>query len=265
LDYKIILSWNNLMIIGLCKSFAALGLEGYRQQAIQTMHWLESHLFNVDENYFYHTNTKGVKKSYAFLEDYATLIQAYIQLQEITGDVTYLYKAKKWIEYVQAHFIDEEGVFFYFTPDYQKDVIVRKKENYDGAQPSGNAMIASALHYLGLLFDQAQWVDQSKQMVRSMRKFLLQYPSSFGYWGQCFFIHSIGFTELVGIGPSVQNHIKQVLQPYLPQRMMVFLPVADPNISITQGRQSAENQYFICKQHTCSPAILNLSDFLALF
>jgi uncharacterized protein YyaL (SSP411 family) len=265
LDHKIILSWNNLLIIGLCKSFAALGLEEYRQQAIRTMQWLETNLFNELENYFYHTNTNGVKKTHAFLEDYATLIQAYIQLQEITGDTTYLYKAKKWMEYVQAHFIDEQNVFFYFTAAYQKDVIVRKKDNYDGAQPSGNAMIASALHYLGMVFDQVQWVDQSKQMVRSMRKLLLQYPSSFGYWGQCFFIHAVGFTELVGIGPSVQKHLIPVLKAYLPQKMVVFLPVSDPYISITRGKQSAENQYFICKEGTCSPAISNLSDFLALF
>jgi hypothetical protein len=265
LDFKIILSWNNLMIIGFCKCFAALGLEEYRHQAIQTMDWIESHLFNADENCFYHTNTKGVKKSYAFLEDYATLIQAYIQLQEVTGDTRYLYKAKKWMEYVQVHFIDEQNVFYYFTAAYQKDMIVRKKENYDGAQPSGNAMLASALQYLGVIFDQAQWQEQSKQMVRNMRKLLLQYPASFGYWGQCFYVHAVGFTELVGIGSSVQNHLNQVLKRYLPQRMLVFLPTSDPNISITKGKQSIENQYFICKAGTCSPAISNLSDFLALF
>ncbi len=265
LDYKVILSWNNLMIIALCKSFAALGMEAYRQQAIDTMHWIESELFNAEENYFYHTNTKGVKKSFAFLEDYATLIQAYIQLQEITGDAQYLLKAKKWTAYVQVHFVDDEHTFFYYTADYQKDVIVRKKENYDGAQPSGNAMMSAALFYLGTVFEQGDWIVQSEQMVRAMRKLLLQYPLSFGYWGQAFYTHAVGGIELVGIGPSVQNSIYSIVNLFMPNRIMLFLPKTLASIPITKGKQGIDNQYFVCKNQHCSTPASNLSDFLALF
>ena len=265
LDYKVILSWNNLMIIALCKSFAALGIEEYRQQAIDTMRWVEQELFNAEANCFYHTNTNGVKKSFAFLDDYATLIQAYIHLQEITGDAQYLLKAKQWTEYVQLNFIDEEQTFFYYTAAYQQDVIVRKKENYDGAQPSGNAMMAAALFYLGTVFENDQWMTQSEQMVRAMRKLLLQYPLSFGYWGQAFFNHAVGGIELVGIGPLVQNSIYSIANLFLPNRIMLFLPKTLASIPITNGKQVVDNQYFVCKNRQCSAPVTNLSDFLALF
>ena len=265
LDYKVILSWNNLMIIALCKSFAALGIEAYRQQAVDTMKWIELELFNAEENYFYHTNTNGVKKSFAFLEDYATLIQAYIQLQEITGDAQYLLKAKQWTEYVQVHFADEEHTFFYYTAAYQQDVIVRKKETYDGAQPSGNAMMSAALFYLGTVFENVDWMEQSEQMVRAMRKLLLQYPLSFGYWGQAFYTHAVGGIELVGIGPSVQNSIYSIANLFLPNRIMLFLPKTLASIPITKGKQGVDNQYFVCKNQHCSAPASNLSDFLALF
>ena len=265
LDYKVILSWNNLMIIALCKSFAALGIEAYRQQAVDAMKWIELELFNAEENYFYHTNTNGVKKSFAFLEDYATLIQAYIQLQEITGDAQYLLKAKQWTEYVQVHFADEEHTFFYYTAAYQQDVIVRKKETYDGAQPSGNAMMSAALFYLGTVFENVDWMEQSEQMVRAMRKLLLQYPLSFGYWGQAFYTHAVGGIELVGIGPSVQNSIYSIANLFLPNRIMLFLPKTLASIPITKGKQGVDNQYFVCKNQHCSAPASNLSDFLALF
>ena len=264
LDHKIILSWNNLMIIALCKSFSALGLEAFREQAIHTMQWIEENLYNKDDNYFYHTNTNGVNKSFAFLDDYATLIQAYIQLQEITGNADYLNKAKKWAEYVQENFMDEEGVFFYYTAIYQKDVIVRKKENYDGAQPSGNAMMSYSLFYLGTVFDQLEWITQSGIMVRTMRKLLLQFPLSFGYWGQCFHTHAVGFTELIAIGPNVQNDLSEVISLFIPHKILLFLPLATHTIPITEGKQSVENQYFICKNKTCSLPSNNLSNFLAL-
>jgi len=264
LDHKIILSWNNLMIIAFCKSYAALSDENLKQQAIEAMRWIEENMYSAAENYFFHTHTNGQNKTAAFLDDYASLIQAYIYLQEITGDSTYLYKAKKWTEYIQVHFADEEQVFFYYTAAYQKDVIVRKKENYDGAQPSGNALMCYNLYYLGQQFDLSLWTKQSAQMVVSMRKMILQYPSSFGVWAQCFSVMAMGFTELVGIGPSAQLAISKVQQPFLPFKMMLFLPKADPNLALTNGKQNADNQYFICKNGTCSSPVSNLSDYLAL-
>ncbi|MEY3874604.1 MAG: hypothetical protein RL363_1325, partial [Bacteroidota bacterium] len=264
LDHKIILAWNNLMVIALCKSFAALGMEAYRQQAINTMNWIEEHLYNTVDGHFYHTNTNGIKKSFAFLDDYATLIQAYIQLQEITGDAQYLLKAKQWTEYVQVNFKDEEGVFFYYTGSYQQDVIVRKKENYDGAQPSGNSMMCYALFYLGTVFDNSEWIEQSERMLRSMRKQLLQYPSSFGYWGHCFLVHAVGFIELVAIGKNVQKDIPEVAKLFLPHKILLFLPNIVPTISIISDKQGVDNQYFVCKNSTCSAPTTNLSNFLAL-
>ncbi len=264
LDYKIILSWNNLTVTALCKSYSAIGDESLKQQAIQAMEWIEKNMLNVAGSYFYHTNTKGQNKTAAFLDDYASLIQAYILLQEITGNAEYLLKAKQWTEYVQTHFMDEEKVFFYYTAAYQKDVIVRKKENYDGAQPSGNSLMCYNLLYLSVQFDLATWANQAHAMIHSMRKMILQYPSSFSVWAQCFCLMSEGFTELVGIGPTAPNAISQVNKPFLPFKMTLFLSKTNPILALTKGRESLENQYYICKNGTCSAPVSNLDDYLAL-
>jgi uncharacterized protein YyaL (SSP411 family) len=263
LDYKIILAWNNLMIIGLCKAYEALGNNAYKQKAIDTMLWIEQNMLNEKENYFYHTHTKGVNKSFAFLDDYASLIQAYIHLQEITGDIAYVEKAKKWMDYLQTHFLSEDKLFYYYTADYQKDIIVRKKETYDGAQPSGNAMICSSLYYLGTMFENDQWTSQAEHMIRSMRKLILQYPSAYCYWAQCFSIMSEGYQSLVAVGPTVRNDIESLVSRFLPQKMLVFIPRNSSTIPMSLSKEDIGNQYFICKNKTCYPPVSSLSEFLA--
>jgi uncharacterized protein YyaL (SSP411 family) len=265
LDYKIILSWNCLLITALCKAYAAIGDEEYKQAAIDAIVWVENNFSESDQEHLFHTNTNGVKKSFAFLDDYGALIQSYIQLQEITGDTQYLNKAEKWMGYVQAHFLDEEGVFFYYTAQYQTDVIVRQKDTYDGAQPSGNALICISLYYLGHVFDRANWISQSEQMIHQMRKLIIQYPSSFSYWGQSFSWMAADAIELVAIGPKVHNSLKKVLSPFQPHKILVFSAKEDPSLASTIGKYSPDNQYYICVNKTCLPANEVLNDILALF
>ena len=264
LDFKIILSWNCLLITAFCKAYAAIGDEAYKSAALAAIGWVENNFSSPEQEFLFHTNTNGVKKSFAFLDDYGALIQAYIQLQEITGDTTFLHKAKKWMEYVQTHFIDEEGVFFYFTAEYQTDVIVRQKDTYDGAQPSGNALICMSLLYLGHVFDNAKWLHQAEQMVLQMRKLVLQYPSSFSYWAQCFSWVSANVVEIVAIGPTVHNALKQVLSKFQPYKILIFSTEEDLGLACTKGKYSIDNQYYICMNKTCYPPKHILEDILAL-
>ena len=262
LDNKIILSWNALLIESLCKAAAALSDKGLVHDAVDAMAWIENNMFNSKEQYFYHSNTNGINKSFAFLDDYACLIKAYISLQELTGELSYLHKAKQWTSYVQQYFLDEENVFFYFTPNYQKDIIVRKKDNYDGAVPSANAMMSYNLIYLGNMFDEVNWTQQARHMLENMHKKMLQYPSSFSYWAQTYCIISFGFTELVGVGSNVKNTILSVQSAFIPFKMLLISDEFDSTLSLLKGKQNYDNQYFMCNKGNCSVPTTNLNDFL---
>ena len=263
LDHKVILGWNAMLIVGFCKMNAATGNHLYKKAAIECMDWLESNLYHADENYFYHSIANGIPKAQAFLDDYANLIQAYIQLQEMTGDTSYLFKAKKWMDYVLIHFIDEDGLYFYYTASYQKDVIIRKKESYDGAQPSGNALICSSLFYLGQVFDLTEWRKQAEKMIHSIRPSLLQYPSSFGFWAQSFYQMSTGMIELVGVGPSVYESLPTLNAAFVPNSIRLMSQVQEDSIPLLKGKQVIDNQYFICKNNSCSAPMTNVELILA--
>jgi hypothetical protein len=263
LDHKIILGWNTMLIVGFCKMHAATGNELYKNAAIECIQWLEEHLYNKDTNYFYHSIANETPKAPAFLDDYANLIHAYIQLQEITGNSSYLIQAKKWMDYVLINFIDEDGLYFYYTASYQKDVIIRKKESYDGAQPSGNALICSALNYLGYVFDLSNWTLHAEKMIQSIRPTLLQYPGSFGYWAQSFYQMSTGMTELVGVGPTVQESLTALNAVFLPNTIRITSQVQDDHIPLLKDKKYFDNQYFICKNKTCSPPMERIELILA--
>jgi uncharacterized protein YyaL (SSP411 family) len=191
------------------------------------------------------------------------LIQAYIQLQEITGNSSYLIQAKKWMDYVLLNFIDEDGLYFYYTASYQKDVIIRKKESYDGAQPSGNALICSGLYYLGHVFDCSNWTLHAEKMIQSIRPSLLQYPGSFGYWAQSFYQMSTGMTELVGVGPTVHESLPALNGVFLPNTIRITSVAEDDRISLLKDKKSYDNQYFICKNKTCSAPMARIDLILA--
>jgi uncharacterized protein YyaL (SSP411 family) len=263
LDHKVILGWNAMLVVGFSKINAATGNELYKKAAIKCIDWLEENLYHKEEHHFYHSIANGIPKAHAFLDDYANLIQAYIHLQQMTGENGYLFKAKKWMYYVLLNFIDEDGLYFYYTASYQKDVIIRKKESYDGAQPSGNALICSGLFYLGHVFDQTIWILHAKKMIQSMRPSLLQYPSSFGFWAQSFYQMSTGMIELVGVGPTVYESLPTLNAVFLPHAIRILSQDEEAQIPLLKDKKYTDNQYFICKNNTCSTPVSNIDGILA--
>ena len=91
----------------------------------------------------------------AYLEDYAYLASALIDLYEAGGPVKWLEEARRLAERLLADFGDETGGAFYSTAHGHEDLIVRSRGGTDGATPSGNAVAAWALARLSYHADSA--------------------------------------------------------------------------------------------------------------
>jgi uncharacterized protein len=208
LDDKIILGWNALMNSAYSKAFAATGKEEYRSKTVANMRLLLEVFHSYDG--LMHVYKEGVAKYPAFLDDYAFLIQALIHLQEITANTSYLEKAKELVAYVTNHFSEEETGYFYFTKANQADIVVRKKEVYDGAVPSGNGVMAVNLHYLGVIYDRPEWREQSARMLLGLQDAVLRYPASFGVWAGLFLNQIVGFQELAIVGNDYKSKKEEV-------------------------------------------------------
>jgi hypothetical protein len=263
LDDKILLGWNTLMITAYCKAAAATANTTYSATAINTMNFLETNL-DANNGAWYHTYKNNQAKIPAFLDDYAYTIQAYIHLQEITGNSNYLEKAAKVMDYVIEHFVDTDGLFFY-TNNAQTDVIVRKKEVYDGATPSGNAVITACLKYLGAIFNNQKWIDQAEKNILFMADALVKYPISFGIWASILQEKIVGTKEIVVTGLNFTQSLSVINQAYTPNKLLQSTNVEKNNFPLLLNKViKAENTFYLCKNYSCLEPTNNLNEFLAI-
>jgi hypothetical protein len=262
LDDKILLGWNALMNISCSKAFAATGNEKYRQLAIKNFQFLETKMKSENDNWL-HVYKNSKSKIPAFLDDYAYLIQAYIQLQEISGNSHYLVKAKELTHFVIDHFIEEKSGFFFYTNTNQKDVIIRKKEVYDGATPSANAVMALNLFYLSVIFDKPEWKEQSKKMIQSLSSAIIKYPTSFGVWASVLQLMVSGIKEILIVGNDAFDHLFSVNNLYLPEKVIQSSQSDQPKFPLLKGKFKDENSgFFLCKNYVCYEPIFELKKFL---
>lgn len=265
LDDKILLGWNALMSIAYCKAYQALGQEKYRELAINNMEFLWKRFKKEGRLSFNHTYKNGAAKYPAFLDDYAFLIQALLELQEITGNVSYLEKADSLTELVIENFSEKETGFFYFTRFDQQDVVVRKKELYDGAIPSGNSTMAWNLYYLGVVLDKGVWRERAIRMCSSLDQLITKYPTSFGVWATFFQSLTFGIPEIALIGQNIESKHQEILRTFIPPRIFQSSIKETNDYPLLAGKPvSTEGKFFHCREYTCQQPVNEVDELIEL-
>lgn len=253
LDDKQLLGWNALMNHAYSKAAGALGSDHYKTVAVRNMEFILQH-FQSKDGSFRHTYKAGEAKFPAFLDDYAYLVQALLQLQEVTGDTAYLFTARTLTNYVLDNFSEADTGFFFFTPTGQPDIIVRKKEVYDGAVPSGNAVMAINLYCLGIIFDVPGWRERSVRICALIQQTVARYPGSFGMWATM--IQALIYTvpEIAIIGGDFARLREDVLRRFIPIHVLQSAPSEPTNQDfpmLAQKPYSSDTAIFLCRGYAC--------------
>jgi len=270
LDDKILLGWNALMISASAKAFAALGTEEYRQMAIDAMEFLEREMRGNGIFHFYHNYSSSPEKGKkvanpGYLDDYAFMIEAYIQLQEVTGNGAWLEKAEALTEWVIEHFSEEGGGYFMYTHRDQDDVIVRKTETYDGATPSGNSVMAANLLYLGTVFGNNEWKSLAARSVSGIKEVILRYPGSFGYWATVINGLTYSLYEIVLAGSfSAENHL-DFLKKGVPNRVFQLASATPSDFPLLRNKPVlGKTRYYLCRDFVCQQPVTELDELMGL-
>ncbi|MBM3915670.1 MAG: thioredoxin domain-containing protein [Sphingomonadales bacterium] len=263
LDDKIILGWNALMNKACSKAYAITGDRAYQKLAIDNMEFLLSKFRGPDQNWL-HVYKKQARFS-AVLEDLAYLAEALICLFEVTANTKWLHEAETLTNYIVGAFSDPETPFFFYTHSGQGDVIIRKKEVYDGAVPSSNAMIAIVLHHISLLLDKPEWGLKSLEMTSALGNAILRYPTSFGNWACLLQEFYYGTNEISLVGKNYNTLKDNVLNNYIPYKLLQAAPVADPRYPFLRGKDSqGETALWLCKNYTCLAPVHAVSELISL-
>ena len=148
-DDKVITSWNGLMISAFLSGYKITDDLKYLDVAKKSIDFFES---NFEKNHILHRTFKNEEsKLNGYLDDYAYMANASIDMFENTSDPKYLLFATNLANHLITHFWDESSNGFFFTSDNHEKLIMRPKNNYDLSMPSGNSVAAYVLlrlHYI---------------------------------------------------------------------------------------------------------------------
>ncbi len=175
LDDKILTSWNGLMIAAMCHLYRVTENRMYLDAAIRAQEFILDSLCEGDTLYVSYRN--GHRSSKGFLDDYANVIFALLALYEATLDSNYLEKAKHFCEKTIADFYDNENGGFFLYGEENEQLIMRPKETYDGAVPSGNAMMTYNLVRLAAITDEKRWKESAERQLAFLGAEAGRYPA----------------------------------------------------------------------------------------
>ena len=182
LDTKIIVSWNGLMIDALAKGYEVLGNEEYLHAAQKAAEFILA-VLKQPNGQLWHTYTAGVAKYGGYLDDYAFFVRGLLGLYQATGETLWLREAQELTDTMLARFWDDKNGGFYFTQADAEHLIVRTKNPFDSALPSGNAVAVHNLLTLANLFKDSPIIPTYQERVEetftSFRAAMEQHPASF--------------------------------------------------------------------------------------
>lgn len=254
LDDKVILGWNALAIKAIATASIVLQEKEYSLMAEKAFAFLmESFSTGSSEFEMLHTWKEGKAKYPAFLDDYAYLADACMMMYELTFNTDYLLKAKGLCEFAINNFGDDEDLFFYYTGKAQDDIITRKKELYDGATPSANAVMARNLHRLSIILDEQEWGRRAENMLRSIAGAIIKHPTSFAVWA-ALLLEKIGGTKEIVILGKEAYAVAASLQAghYLPGKVLMAAETGNGHFPLFKNKKARDFiQIFLCRNYVC--------------
>ncbi len=253
-DDKILTDWNALAIAGFVRAGLALGRLDFIDTAERCGDFILKNMFD-EEGRLLHRYKNGAE-IHAFLEDYAYLIWALIDLYQATFKVEYLLKAKELTDHVIKHFWDEENLGFFQTSDYGERVLVKKKEIYDGATPSGNSVMAYNLVRLSRMVE-GDYEKKANQTLRSFSQVLMSYPSAHSFSMIALDLLINGTKEVVCVGDGCREKLLEVQREFLPEGMFMVKDTQLESLSPKLMGMIGEGKipFYVCKDNACSPPI----------
>lgn len=261
LDDKILTSWNGLMLKGLVDAYRYLQNEDYLNLALKNAHFIEKEMIK-DDRTLYRNHKNGTSTIHAFLDDYATLIEAYIGLYEVTFDQNWLQRAKELTDTAISNFQDNESKMFYYTSNQQAGLIRRTIESYDKEISSSNSIMANNLLKLHKVFPDQGYDQQVEQMVKNVQNNFSENGQSFANWLNLVLFQNKNFYEIAVVGDDYREIGKDISSHYLPNSILVGSE-KEGNLDLLKSRYNkGQTLVYVCIEGTCKLPVTSVEQAL---
>jgi uncharacterized protein YyaL (SSP411 family) len=256
------------MLEAFAEAAAVLGRDEYREVAERNAQFILDTL--VKDGLLLHVYKDGRAKHVGFLDDYAFVVSGLVTLYETTGRLRWLEAASALTDKMVEEFWDEEGGGFFYNGRSGEKLIVRNKDYFDNATPSGNSVAAEALLRLSVLTGKEDYRRKAVNVLRLVRDAVERYPSAFGYalGALDFYLSKPKEIVVVGEAEEARPLLREVWGRYLPNKVVVLSTGPDPAtaqiVPLLQDRtaQGDRATAYVCENYTCLQPV-NTSEELA--
>jgi uncharacterized protein YyaL (SSP411 family) len=257
LDDKVLASWNGLMLGALARAAAVLNEPTYLAAAERNLAFLKRRLWDPTTRTLYHRWRDGDRDKVQLLDAYAFLLAGVIELYEATTTAEHLEFAVTLAEAMIQRFADRDAGGFWQTDGAGSDLILRLKEDYDGAEPSGNSVAALALLKLAAISDRDDFREKAERTLRLFADRLRQLPQAVPYLLQALAFWHHPPTRAVVTGDPAAPEFRALLHAahavYQPHRLVLGTHGPVEPFARTLAAGDARAVAYVCTGTACQP------------
>jgi len=254
LDDKILASWNGLMLGAFARASAILGDEKYRSAAEKNLRFIREKLWDEKSKTLFHRWRDGGRDQVQLLEAHAFYLSGVVEFYEATLAPGHLDFAIELAEAMLAKFYDSENGGFWQSAADANDLILRVKDDYDGAEPSGNSVATLALLKLGAITGKKHFTEAAERTLRLFAGRLQNFPQAMP-----FMLHALDFwlqepKRLVIAGERNSDKFQELLRAahsvYQPNKIVLGNSGAVEEFAKTLAGKN-EATVFVCVGNAC--------------
>jgi uncharacterized protein YyaL (SSP411 family) len=272
-DDKILTAWNAMAVSALAEAGRAFEVPAYVDEAVRCAGFLLTHLRD-HRGRVLRSWREGVAGSPGYLDDYGLLADACLTLYETTFELRWFTAARELADEMLRLFRDEENGGFFTTGSDAEALVIRPKDLYDNAVPSGNSVAADMLQRLAWLTGESGYEDPATSALRVVRDVLARAPSGFGY-ALCALDRHVGpGHEVAIVGDPSQTETRALADEVTVKRFLpnVVLAVAPPHdvaardaVALLQDRPQRDGRptAYVCRRFVCQLPVTDLAELVA--
>ncbi len=269
LDDKIISAWNGLMISAYARGAQVLNEPRYLENAVRAAKFLRAHLYDDSRKTLFRNYREGRGEIEGFADDYAFVIQGLLDLYEAAFDVEWLKFAEELQEAQDRLFFDEKNGGYFATSGKDKNVVLRMKDDNDGAEPAASSVAALNLLRLAQFRDDKQRQDRATKTIRAFAPTLSRFPSAMPQMlvGIDFSLSKPRQIVIAGKIGDAQTKalLEEVHRHFLPNKVLLLADggngqkyLGEKNeavraMSMVDGKPAA----YVCENFTCKAPVTN--------
>jgi uncharacterized protein YyaL (SSP411 family) len=258
LDDKILTAWNGLMISAFARGAEVLGEPAYLRIATDAVAFVESKLLRGDR--LLSSYKDGVAKLNGYLDDYAFVVAALIDVFEVSQQRRYLDLARTLTDAALRHFWDDSAGGFFFTSDDHERLIARSKPAFDGSIPSGNSVMARNLLRLYHYGDRPLYLRHAETLLQLHTGAMAEQPFGMANMLCAADLYIDKPREIFVLGraddASTFELLRRIAATHIPNRTLsVVEPGSEGSLpEVMRGKKQMDGKttVYVCHAMTCS-------------